>query len=188
MQSASEIIYYLPNGLQGYYLTGGFNQRRVDAFTNIVRDPRILTEAADNIASATGYSYTNGGGGFRAGDPRLNVGSSCIGCHQDGMNRSNNDLRDWLDNDPNRLPKGTYGVDGWIDNNSIVNRVRELYPTKDDMNDLIEQDRKGFLESMGVIKEEMILGDDKNVYVEPIIWTVEHVQHVKYRYPQTTSN
>lgn len=187
-QSASEIIYNLPNGLQGYYLTGGFNQRRVDAFTNIVRDPRILTGAADNIASATGYSYTNGGGGFRAGDPRLNVGSSCIGCHADGMNRSNNDLRDWLDNNKNRLPKGQYGVDGWINNANTVARVRELYPTNDEFRDMIEEDRKGFLMSMGKIKEEMVWGVDKNVYVEPIIWTVEYVQRTKYRYPQTTSN
>src|SRR5690606_12465069 len=125
MQSASEMIYSLENGLQGYYLTGGFNQRRVDAFTNIVRDPRILTGAADNIANMTGYSYTNGSG-FRANDPRLNVGSSCIGCHQDGMNRTNNDLRLWLDKAPHRLPKGPNGVNGWIDNPQTVARVNDL--------------------------------------------------------------
>jgi len=194
MQSASEIIYDMPNGLQAYYLTGGFNQRRVDAFTNIVRDPRILTEAEDNIASATGYSYTNGPEtGFfaefaRASDPRLNVGSSCIGCHADGMNRTSNDIRDWLDNNPSRLPKGPYGVDSWINDPEMVERVRELYPTKKEMNEQIEEDRKGFLASMGEIKAAMVLGEDKNVYVEPIIWTVEHVQRVKYRYPQTRSN
>ena len=38
------------------------------------------------------------------------------------------------------------------------------------------------------IKEAMLWGSDKNVYVEPIIWTVEHVQRVKYKYAQTTSN
>lgn len=190
MQSASEIIYDLPNGLQGYYLTGGFNQRRVDAFTNIVRDPRILTGAADNIAHMTGYAYTNtaGTGGFRGADPRLNNGSSCIGCHADGMNRTNNDLRLWLDKAPNRLPKGTYGVDGWINNAQTVARVKELYPTNDWWKDQIEKDRQGFLASMGEIKEAMMLGSDLNVYVEPIIWTVEHVQRVKYKYTQTTSN
>jgi hypothetical protein len=30
------------------------------------------------------------------------------------MNRSNNDLRDWLDEGGARLPKGEYGVDGWV--------------------------------------------------------------------------
>lgn len=189
-QSASEIIFDLPNGLQGYYLTGGFNQRRVDAFTNIVRDPRIITDAADDIAYATGYSYTRPGGGFfgRQGDPRLNVGSSCIGCHAGGMNRTNNDLRDWLDNSPDRLPKGKYGVDGWINDTNTVARVKELYPTNEWFKETIEKDRKGFLDAIGKIKDDMIWGEDKNVYVEPVIWTVEYVQRVKYQYKQTTSN
>lgn len=162
----------------------------MDAFTNIVRDPRILTGAADNIASTTGYSYSNpGAGGFsRAGDPRLNVGSSCIGCHADGMNRTSNDLRLWLDHAPDRLPKGPYGVDAWINDPQTVARVKELYKPNDYIKDIIESDRQGFLASIAEIKEEMMWGLDKNVYVEPVIWTVEYVQRVKYRYPQTTSN
>lgn len=195
MQSAEEIIFDLPNGLQGYALAGGFNQRRVDAFTNIVRDPRILTEAEDDIAHATGYSYTNGagsGGPFaqfqRAGDPRLNNGSSCIGCHADGMNRMGNDLRNWLDNAQSRLPTGPYGVDDWINDPQTTARVRELYPEENTVRDMIEADRLGFLEAIGKIKQEMIMGPDKNVYVEPIIWTVEYAQREKYNYPQTTSN
>lgn len=188
MQSASEIIYSLENGLQGYYLTGGFNQRRVDAFTNIVRDPRILTGAADNIANMTGYSYTNGSSGFRANDPRLNVGSSCIGCHVDGMNRTNNDLRLWLDKTPQRLPKGPYGVDKWINDTATVNRVKELYKDNDYFKETIENDRQGFLAAMGEIKQTMMIGPNKNIFVEPVIWTVEYAQRVKYKYPQTTSN
>jgi hypothetical protein len=38
--TAEEVIWSLPNGLQGTALFGAFNQRRVDAFTLIVRDPR----------------------------------------------------------------------------------------------------------------------------------------------------
>ncbi|HEY7773677.1 MAG TPA: c-type cytochrome [Marinagarivorans sp.] len=190
MQAASEIIYSLENGLQGYYLTGGFNQRRIDAFTNIVRDPRILREAGDNIGTATGYSYSNpgGNGGFRGSDPRLNLGSSCIGCHADGMNRASNDLRLWMDKAPERLPKGPYGVDGWIDDAQTVARVKELYKEDAYMKDQIEKDRQGFLAAMADIKDAMMWGADKNVYVEPIIWTVEYVQYEKYQYPQTTSN
>ena len=41
---------------------------------------------------------------------------------------------------------------------------------------------------MAHIKQGMMLGADKNLYVEPVIWTVEYVQRKKYRYPQTTSN
>lgn len=190
MQSAAEVIYNLPNGLNGYYLLGGQNQRRVDAFINIVRDPRIITTGGDDMASQTGFQFTKtGGGSGNANDPRLNVGSSCIGCHADGMNRMNNDLRLWLDKARDQLPKGTYGVDGWINNEATVKRVKELYKTNDYFKERIEKDRQVFLASMGEIKEAMIWGEDKNVYVEPIIWTVEHVQRVKYKnYKQTTSN
>ncbi len=191
-QSASEIIWDLPNGLQGYMLTGAFNQRRVDAFVNIVRDPRVVPNATDNIATQTGFAFNkivNGQlrtGGFN--DPRLNVGSSCIGCHIDGMNRINNDLRDWLDESPARLPKGQYGVDSWINDSATVARVRELYPPSEVVREYIEEGRRTFLGSMAEIKQGMIRGADKNLYVEPVIWTVEYVQRQKYRYPQTTSN
>jgi hypothetical protein len=188
-QSASEIIWTLPNGLQGYMLTGAFNQRRVDAFINIVRDPRVIPDATDEIATRTGFAFRkqNGRlGGFN--DPRLNVGSSCIACHIDGLNRMNNDLRDWLDEESPKLPKGPYGVDGWINNSETVRRVRELYPPSSVTRGYVEQGRQTFLGAMAKIKQGMILGPDKNVYVEPVIWTVEYVQRVKYRYPQTTSN
>ncbi|MEY4588440.1 MAG: hypothetical protein RL497_516 [Pseudomonadota bacterium] len=183
MQSAAEVIFNLPNGLNGYYLTGGTNQRRVDAFNLIVRDPRILTKAGDNIAYALQYSS-----GFNVNDPRLNIGSSCIGCHADGMNRMNNDMRLWLDKAKDRLPKGKYGVDGWINDAATVKRVKELYKENSYIKETLEKDRQIFLTSMADIKEAMILGDDKNVYVEPIIWTVEYVQRTKYKYKQTTSN
>lgn len=187
-QSASEMIWDLPNGLQGYMLTGGFNQRRVDAFVNIVRDPRLIPDARDNLVTNTGFSFNKerGVGGFN--DPRLNVGSSCIGCHVDGMNRGNNDLRDWLDENPDRLPKGPYGADRWINDAATVERVRELYPPSSETRRMVEDARETFLTAMAKIKNEMVVGVDKNLYVEPVIWTVEHVQREKYRYPQTTSN
>lgn len=178
-QSASEIIWSLPNGLQGYALTGGFNQRRVDAFVNIVRDPRLLRNDRDaQITSQLGFATT---------DRRLNVGSSCIGCHADGMNRSTNDLRDWLDENPSRLPSGEYGVDPWIDDEATVARVRELYPPSSVVRERIEEDRKPFIEAMVQIKRGMLRGVDKNLYVEPLIWTIEYAQS-KYEYPQTRSN
>lgn len=184
-QSAEEAIWSLPNGLQGYALFGGFNQRRVDAFTNIVRDPRLMRHhdvADEHLDDYTGF-------GTRVGVPdiRLNNGSSCIGCHQDGMNRGNNDLRDWLEDSPGRLPSGQYGVDGWINNTSTVNRVKELYPTSAYIRGKMEQDRAVFAEAMGKIKSGMILGADKNVYTEPTIWVTEWAREF-YDYPFTRSN
>ena len=188
-QSASEIIWSLPNGLQGYMLTGAFNQRRVDAFVNIVRDPRLIPNAADDIATRTGFAFrkkSGGIGGFN--DPRLNVGSSCIACHIDGLNRMNNDLRDWLDEAPSRLPRGPYGVDAWVNDRKTVDRVKELYPPSSVFRPYVEEGRQTFLQAMASIKQDMMLGPDKNVYVEPVIWAVEYVQRKKYKYPQTTSN
>ena len=103
--SRQEATSRLPNGLQGYVLFGAWNQRRVDAFTNIVRDPRILRNVGDKMLdNLSGFGRTAG-----VEDHRLNTASSCIGCHVDGMNRGNNDLRDWLDEGGSRLPKGESG-------------------------------------------------------------------------------
>ncbi|WP_437520551.1 hypothetical protein WME79_27130 [Sorangium sp. So ce726] len=178
-QSAEEVIWDLPNGLQGYSLWGGFNQRRVDAFVNIVRDPRITREDADAvITSRIGFAST---------DRRLNTGSACIGCHADGMNRGDNDLRDWLDEGGARLPKGQHGVDGWIDDENVVSQVKELYPPSGVMRPRMEDDRRVFLAAMSKMKREMILGSDKNVFVEPTIWTIEWAQKF-YKYAPTRSN
>jgi len=37
---------------------------------------------------------------------------------------------------------------------------------------------------MAQIQEKMNLGVDKNIYVEPAIWTIEWAQHY-YKYPVT---
>lgn len=178
-QSAEEVIWGLPNGLQGYALFGGFNQRRVDAFVNIVRDPRILETDSD--------AQINSLVGFASADRRLNTGSSCIGCHADGMNRGNNDLRDWLDFSPNKLPTGAHGVDSWVNDATKVEEVKVLYPPSSETRPLMEQDRRRFLAAQYQIATAMMLGDDKNFYVEPAIWTIEWARE-HYAYPTTRSN
>jgi hypothetical protein len=178
-QSAEEVIWNLPNGLQGYSLWGGFNQRRVDAFVNIVRDPRIVRDASDVALT----SQTD----FATPDRRLNTGSSCIGCHADGMNRGNNDLRDWLDSGGLLLPTGAHGVDKWINDANVVAQVKELYPPSSVMRPRMEDDRRIYMEATAKIKHEMIAGPDKNTYVEPTIWTIEWSQNF-YQYPPTRSN
>jgi hypothetical protein len=58
-QSAEEVIWSLPNGFQGYQLLGAWSQRRVDAFVQIVRDPRLQRYADDealNKMTGTGTS------------------------------------------------------------------------------------------------------------------------------------
>ena len=65
--------------------------------------------------------------------------------------------------------------------------MRELYPPTSELRALQEQDRRTFIEAMTQIKRGMVRGVDKNLYVEPLIWTIEHAQE-KYDYPQTRSN
>jgi hypothetical protein len=52
---------------------------------------------------------------------------------------------------------------------------------------LIENDHKSFFDSMVQIRNGMILGEDKNLYVEPIVWTFEWAQ-IHYRYADTLAN
>jgi hypothetical protein len=103
------------------------------------------------------------------------------------MNRLNNNLRDWLDEDKSQLPKGEAGADLWIDDAETVARVRELYPPSSDIRAKVENDRRRFLGAMAKIKRDMVLGVDKNVYVEPTIWTIEWARSF-YKYPLTRSN
>jgi hypothetical protein len=56
---------------------------------------------------------------------------------------------------------------------ATVARVRELYPPSSTMRVKIENDRRLFLNAQSQIQQGMILGVDKNVYVEPAIWTIE---------------
>jgi hypothetical protein len=182
-QSAEEVIWSLPNGLQGYQLLGAWSQRRVDAFVQIVRDPRLqrgLSDEAFNKLTGVGTQEA-------VTDHRLNNASSCIGCHIDGMNRANNDIRDWLDEGGGRLPKGQYGADAWKNDPATVARVKELYKPSSVMRVKMENDRRVFLDGMAQIKQGMILGVDKNTYVEPTIWTIEWAQS-HYQYPETRSN
>jgi len=175
--SAEEMIFSLPNGLQGYALFGAWSQRRVDAFTQIVRDPRIQKFVDDR----TNANLTGPGAPGGVTDKRLSNASSCIGCHADGMNRSNNDIRDWLDEGGARLPKGENGADGWKNDPEITKRVRELYKPSSVMREKMENDRRQYLKALAEVKDGMVLGVDKNTYVEPTIWTIEWAQrHYDY--------
>jgi hypothetical protein len=70
---------------------------------------------------------------------------------------------------------------------TVVARVRELYPPSSMMRVKIEENRRIFLTAMAQIKQRMILGADKNVYVEPTIWTIEWARDF-YKYPVSQSN
>jgi len=64
-----EVIFHLPNGLQGYFIADGRGRRIDEAPVNIVRDKTNLN------------------------DPVVRNGRSCIGCHLTGMNRFQDEVR-----------------------------------------------------------------------------------------------
>ena len=103
------------------------------------------------------------------------------------MKRSNNNLRDWLDEGGAQIPKGDNGAGAWINDPATVKRVRELYTPSSEMRRKMENDRSSFLTPMAKNNEGMILGVDTNVYVEPIVWTTEWAQRY-YKYPVARSN
>ena len=63
-----EVIFNLPNGLQGYYLVNASGFRLDDAPINIVSNPA-------------------------ASDPTVRNGLSCIGCHTEGMKTFEDEVR-----------------------------------------------------------------------------------------------
>ena len=71
-----EVIFNLPNGLQGYYLVNSSGLRLDDAPINIVSNPA-------------------------ASDPTVRNGISCIGCHTEGMKTFEDEVRSVIESSPN---------------------------------------------------------------------------------------
>ncbi len=71
-----EVIFNLPNGLQGYYLVNASGFRLDDAPINIVSNPA-------------------------ASDPTVRNGISCIGCHTEGMKTFEDEVRSVIESNTN---------------------------------------------------------------------------------------
>ena len=75
-----EVVFNLPNGLQGYYISDASGNRIDEAPTNIVSNP-----AASN--------------------PAVRNGLSCIGCHTEGMKTFEDEVRAVVSRQPNTAAK-----------------------------------------------------------------------------------
>ena len=71
-----EVIFNLPNGLQGYYITTATGSRLDAAPTDIVSNPA-------------------------ASDPKVRTGLSCFGCHIEGMNTFEDEVRSVIEANTN---------------------------------------------------------------------------------------
>jgi hypothetical protein len=160
---ASEMIFSLPNGLQGYFIGGANNQIRVDAFPFIVTDPRR-------------GGLRNGAFGFGGSPERLLTPASCMACHMDGMNRTNDDMEPYIAANPGKFDAPTLA------------RLKQLYPGNEVVRANIERDKEIYTKAMTQVREAMIVGiDDKSLYFEPIEYLYESAQ-VIFNYVPTASN
>jgi serine/threonine-protein kinase len=119
-QAGGEMIFNLPNGLQGYYVAANDAQgnRLTEAPVDVVVDPSQVK----NLGAVTN-------------------GISCMSCHQDGIIQFTDTVREWVLNDPTAYDAETFDL------------VRDLYPTNDDMLDVVNEDKDYFqvaLEESGV--------------------------------------
>lgn len=105
-----ETIYSLPNGFQAYYLNTAKGDRLDKGPTAIVRDP-----------SRKDFSVTNG--------------ISCMGCHDQGMRKAKDDVRELV-------------LQGRVFPKDVRDAVEGLYPPHDKMDALIEDDAKRFADAM----------------------------------------
>jgi hypothetical protein len=105
-----ETIFSLPNGFQAYYLNTAKGDRIDKGPTAIVRDP-----------SRKDFSVTNG--------------ISCMGCHDQGMRKAKDDVRDLV-------------LKGRVFPKDVRDAVEGLYPPHEKMDALIEDDAKRFADAM----------------------------------------
>jgi serine/threonine protein kinase len=106
--AGGELIFNLPNGMQGYLL--------VDA-----KGKRIDIGPPDVVADSRGTSGTR----------EVVNGLSCMGCHDQGMKRFTDTVRDGL------------GVAG-----SAGEKAERLFRKQDELNDLLTRDERRFLKAV----------------------------------------
>ena len=104
-----EVIFNLPNGLQGYYIVDATGSRLNAAPISIVADPA-------------------------ASDPTVRTGLSCFGCHIEGMNTFEDQVRDAIE----RRTNPTYDKA----------QALRLYVEKADMDALVNEDRERYREAL----------------------------------------
>ncbi|CAN7724822.1 DUF4384 domain-containing protein [Bradyrhizobium sp. LjRoot220] len=105
-----ETIFSLPNGFQAYYLNTASGERLDKGPTTIVRDE-----------SRKDFTVTNG--------------ISCMGCHDQGMRKAKDEIRELV------LGRRTFPAD-------VRDAVDGLYPPREKMDAFIESDQKRFTGAM----------------------------------------
>ena len=95
-----EVIFNLPNGLQGYYLVNASGFRLDEAPINIVSNPA-------------------------ASDPTVRNGISCIGCHTEGMKTFEDEVRSVIESNPNPPYDKAQALRLYVEQSEMDARVSE---------------------------------------------------------------
>lgn len=109
--AGGEVIFNLPNGLQAYMLLNANGIRIDKANTAIVSDPKRPDRAVE-------------------------TGISCMSCHYRGMNFKDDQVRDFLDKNPQAFARGAAEL------------IRALYVPRDKMKKLMEEDAERFAKAV----------------------------------------
>ena len=95
-----EIVFNLPNGLQGYYLADGSGIRLNAAPISIVSNPA-------------------------ASDPTVRNGISCIGCHTEGMKTFEDEVRSVIESNPNPSYNKAHALRLYVEKSEMDTLVEE---------------------------------------------------------------
>ena len=128
-----EVIFHLPNGLQGYLLVNGKDERIDEGPIDVVNDDKRVS-----------------------GTSAIVNGVSCHACHVHGMIPIRDTIRDG---------SALFG--------DAADKVQRLYPDRKAMDELVEADRKKFLDSLDkTVGPFLRVGEDKDTpltkFKEPI--------------------
>ncbi len=95
-----EVIFNLPNGLQGYYIVNSSGIRLDEAPINIVSNPA-------------------------ASDPTVRTGLSCFGCHVEGIKAINDQVRNVVENDDNPSYNKEHTLQIYVEQSRIDEALRK---------------------------------------------------------------
>ena len=160
--SASEIIFSMPNGMHGFYIAGQQDQRRERAECLFVEDPLSTFEPTPDDAFPTS-----------AGCSKVLVnGLSCHSCHASGLHQAPSDMATML-----------YEERNYTFDEATADRARALYPDNETLAKIYQNDNTRYQAALKAIVSEMTVSGDQDFiesmeqgFREPIVFLTKHLQ------------
>ena len=142
-----ETIYSLPNGFQAYYLNDAKGKMLAKGPTQIVRD-----------ISRRDLTVTNG--------------ISCMGCHDQGMRKERDNIRDHTANDRSFSKEER-------------DQIAALYPTHAEMDKQLQADQDRFLDALD--RAGLLVTNEQGQKVQPKLNGIEMINALSDRYEANVS-